>query len=123
MHGVGTDLVEIGRIAALFERFGERFVNRILSEAEYVLFKQQNESIAFLAKRFAGKEAVAKALGTGLGVQVAFTDISITNLQNGKPVVELLGKASTLTSELGIQKILISLSDEKKYALAFAVAC
>lgn len=123
MQGIGTDLVEIGRIAALHERYGERFVKRILSQAEYVLFNQQHQSIPFLAKRFAGKEAVAKALGTGLGAQVAFTDISITNHQNGKPVVELLGKASTLMSELGVQKILISLSDEKNYALAFAMAC
>lgn len=122
MHGIGTDLVEITRIASLFERFGERFANRILSHPEYEIFKQHNHSIPFLAKRFAGKEAVAKALGTGLGAQVAFTEISITNHQNGKPMVELLGKASSLLTELGIQQILISLSDEKNYALAFAVA-
>ncbi len=123
MHGIGTDLVEIARIAALHERYGERFVKRILSQAEYELFNQQRQSIPFLAKRFAGKEAVAKALGTGLGAQVAFTDISITNHQNGKPVVELLGKASALLAQLGIREILISLSDEKHYALAFAMAC
>ncbi len=121
MHGIGTDLVDIARIAALYERYGERFVKRILSQEEYVLFKE-HQSIAFLAKRFAGKEAVAKALGTGLGAQVAFTEISITNLENGKPVVKLLGKASVLLTELSIREILISLSDEKHYALAFAIA-
>lgn len=122
MQGIGTDLVDIARITVLHERYGERFVKRILSQAEYKLFNQQHQSSAFLAKRFAGKEAVAKALGTGLGAQVAFTEISITNHQNGKPVVELLGKASVLLTELGIREILISLSDEKNYALAFAIA-
>ncbi len=121
MHGIGTDLVDIARIAGLYEAHGERFVKRILSEAETLLFNQQHQSIAFLAKRFAGKEAVAKALGTGIGAKVAFTEISITNQVNGKPVVQLLGKAERLYSELGIHEVLISLSDEKHYALAFAI--
>jgi holo-[acyl-carrier protein] synthase len=122
MHGIGTDLVEIARIASLYQRFGDRFAKRILSEPEYAIFERQHYSIPFLAKRFAGKEAVAKALGTGIGEQVAFTEISITNHQNGKPVVELLGKAAKLLHKLAIKEIMISLSDEKHYALAFAVA-
>lgn len=122
MHGIGTDMVEIARIASLFERFGSRFVDRILSKSERVLFEQQHRSVAFLAKRFAGKEAVAKALGTGIGAQVAFTQISITNEDNGKPMVTLLDSANDLLSHFNIQEILISLSDERAYALAFAVA-
>lgn len=122
MHGIGTDMVEIARIAALYERYGDRFVKRILSSSEQVIFHQQHQSVAFLAKRFAGKEAVAKALGTGIGAQVPFTEISITNEQNGKPFVTLEGSAKTLLSEFNLHEILISLSDEKSYALAFAVA-
>ncbi len=121
MHGIGTDLVDIARVAALYEAHGERFVKRILSEDEIVLFNQQHQSISFLAKRFAGKEAVAKALGTGIGANVSFTEISITNETTGKPVVALLGKANALYAELNINEIMISLSDEKHYALAFAI--
>ena len=122
MHGIGTDIVEIARIASLYERFGDRFAKRILSEAEYATFERQHYSIPFLAKRFAGKEAVAKALGTGIGAKVAFTEISITNEANGKPVVTLLESSHDLLSHFNIQDILISLSDEKAYALAFAIA-
>ncbi len=122
MHGIGTDLVEIARIASLYERFGDRFAKRILSADEYAIFVRQHYSIPFLAKRFAGKEAVAKALGTGIGAQVAFTDISITNEPNGRPTVELLGNAHALLKELNIKHLAISLSDEKHYALAFAIA-
>lgn len=121
MHGIGTDLVDMARIADLYAAYGERFAKRILSEPELVLFHQQHQSIPFLAKRFAGKEAVAKALGTGIGAQVAFTEISITNEANGKPIVSLLGKANLLISAFNIKEILISLSDEKHYALAFAI--
>lgn len=121
MHGIGTDLVDIARIASLYEAYGDRFAKRILSDDELRLFHHQHQSIPFLAKRFAGKEAVAKALGTGIGEKVAFTEISITNEANGKPIVNLLGKAHLLLSELNISEIHISLSDEKHYALAFAI--
>lgn len=122
MYGIGTDIVEIARIASLYERFGDRFAKRILSEAEFELFVRQHYSMSFLAKRFAGKEAVAKALGTGIGAQVAFTEISITNQPNGRPIVELLGKAHNLYADLNINTLSISLSDERLYALAFSIA-
>ena len=97
---------------------GHVFVERILSDAECVLFQQTRNPIAFLAKRFAAKEAIAKALGTGIGAQVAFKEISVTNLSNGKPFVTLLGKAQHVFRN---REIVISLSDEKEYALAFAI--
>ncbi len=120
MTGIGTDLVHIPRIKKIFDRFGDLFLDKILSGEEKILFFQleNTRAIAFLAKRFAAKEAVAKALSTGIGSQVAFKEISISNLPNGKPEVILKGKAHSL----GLNKeIHISISDEKEYALAFAM--
>ncbi|MGE3320327.1 MAG: holo-ACP synthase [Candidatus Berkiella sp.] len=122
IYGIGTDIVEIARIQKLYEQYGDRFVKRILSEAEQDLFAFHHYSTAFLAKRFAGKEAVAKALGTGIGESLAFTEISITNEQSGKPIVTLEGKAKNRLTELSIRELSISLSDEKSYALAFVIA-
>ncbi|MCS5711089.1 holo-ACP synthase [Candidatus Berkiella aquae] len=122
VYGIGTDMVQISRIRDLFEKYGERFTQRILSASEQIAFKQHNEAIAYLAKRFAGKEAVAKALGTGIGSHLAFTQISITNQANGKPVVSLLGEAKQYFHSMEVGEIMISLSDEKEYALAFVVA-
>lgn len=120
MLGIGTDLVAKSRIGSLVENFPERFAQRILSKAELNNYYKKR-SIDFLAKRFAGKEAVAKALGTGIGEKVAFHEISITNLPSGQPQVTLLGKAEKLMKEFNIKKIHISLSDEKDFALAFVV--
>lgn len=120
--GIGTDMVAKSRIKGLIERFPEKFAARILSEDELKYLKLNKQTtVDYLAKRFAGKEAVAKALGTGIGEKVAFNEISITNLPSGKPQVTLLGKAQTLITELNIKALHISLSDEKDFALAFAV--
>lgn len=120
MIGIGTDIIEIGRIEKLYKKFGQKLVDRLLSEPEQAQFLQTHCSVAYLAKRFAAKEAVAKALGTGIGV-VAFNEISVTNLENGQPVVELLGNAQKILKERNIQNIIISLADEKKYAIAFVL--
>lgn len=122
VYGIGTDMVQISRISDLFAKYGERFTKRILSQPEQAAFKQHNEAIAYLAKRFAGKEAVAKALGTGIGSHLAFTQISITNQANGKPIVTLLGEAESYFQLKGVGEIMISLSDEREYALAFVIA-
>lgn len=118
--GVGTDLVAKFRIRALLGRYQERFVNRVLSAEEQIEYNKQ-PSVDFLAKRFAGKEATAKALGTGIGKKIAFREISILNHLSGQPQVTLMGKATELIKEFNIQAIHISLSDEKDYALAFVI--
>lgn len=118
IFGIGTDIVQQSRIQALFERFGERFIKRILSLEEQKLFHEFNQSCVFLAKRFAAKEAVSKALGIGIGKTLAFNEISVTNLPSGQPIVRLLGKAQPLSAG---KEIHISLSDEKEYALAFVI--
>jgi holo-[acyl-carrier protein] synthase len=119
--GIGTDLVAQSRIARLLARFGNRFIERILSKEEQILFEKNVHPAAFLARRFAAKEAVAKALGTGIGEHLSFNQISIINLSNGKPEVQFIGKAADFVRTLGAIEVMISLSDEKHYALAFAI--
>ena len=107
--GIGTDIVDIRRIEKLIEESGEKFLARIFNEEE------RGEDTAHYAKRFAAKEAIAKALGTGIGSKVSFKDIVITNDENGAPKAEVKNQKSKV-------KIHISLSDEYPYALAYAVA-
>lgn len=118
--GVGTDLVAKSRIRSVWDRFQDRFVTRILSAEEQVLFAR-HPTVDFLAKRFAGKEATAKALGAGIGAKLAFHEISITNLPSGKPEVSLLGHSKKWMQEWGVDTIQISLADEKDYAIAFVI--
>ncbi len=117
---IGTDIVEIARIAEVLERQGERFIDRILTVSEKTLYNQ-SKSVSFVAKRFAAKEAVAKALGTGIGRGVSFQDIVISNNAKGAPLVELSNGAADVMRELGGARMLLSLSDERHYALAHAV--
>lgn len=118
--GVGTDLVQRARIEQSLERWGERFARRILSPQELVIFSKHHQPTAYLAKRFAGKEAASKALGTGIG-QISWQEISIVNDAAGSPMVELSGAALSLFEARGARHIHVSLTDEKAYALAFVV--
>jgi holo-[acyl-carrier protein] synthase len=121
MKGIGTDIVQIGRIKTVYDRQGARFVDRILSLAEQDIFHRRHQSMAFLANRFAGKEALAKALGTGIGQGVRFVDLEILPNALGQPQVTLSGVAQERLIALGAREARISLSDEKDYAVAFAV--
>lgn len=118
---IGTDIVEIARIGEAVSRQGIKFAQRILSQAELEVYQAKNDSISFLAKRFAAKEAIAKALGTGIGYGVSFQDIVISNNQKGAPEVSLRGGAAEVLNSLGASKVLLSISDEKDYALAYAM--
>ncbi|MEE4245387.1 MAG: holo-ACP synthase [Kangiellaceae bacterium] len=120
--GVGTDIVEIQRIRSSFDKFGDKFADRILSDAEKATKTYQVQPVHYLAKRFAAKEAIMKALGTGLARGVRFDDFSILNNADGKPYVEIEGEGKALLERLGINHIHISISDEKNQAIAFVVA-
>ena len=119
--GVGTDIVEIARIDDATSRQGLKFVQRILCANEFEQYQSKSNSSAFLAKRFAAKEAIAKALGTGIGNGVSFQDIEIHNNAKGAPQVKVTRGAAKVLTEMGASKVLLSLSDEKEYALAYAV--
>lgn len=121
--GVGSDLVHISRIEAVLERQGEAFARRILRPEEFETFCQKNnprQQAAFLAKRFAAKEALSKALKTGIG-DVSWQHILITNSASGAPEITLSEQALTVSEALGAEAIHLSLSDEKDMALAFVV--
>lgn len=112
--GIGTDIVQIPRIERLVEKFGRRFAERILSKGELEVYDRK-VCKAFLARRFAGKEALSKALGQGIGRPLRFTDITISNNELGKPEVMVDGNIGE-----GV-KIEISLSDDYPTAIAFVV--
>jgi holo-[acyl-carrier protein] synthase len=121
MLGIGTDIVQIARIKSTFEKQGDRFVSRLLTEDEQAVFQRRHLSIAFLANRFAAKEAISKALGTGIANGVRFRDIEVLSNDNGAPVVSLTGAAEERLLEQGGREIKVSISDERDYAVAFAV--
>lgn len=117
--GLGTDLVEIARIDRVYQRHGERFARRILTPAEYLEFANRQCCVAYLAKRFAAKEAIVKALGTGFRGLMQWQNIEVLSDQLGKPVAHLLrGAAEQLEQQSTIS---ITMSDERQYALAFAL--
>jgi len=116
--GLGTDLVEIARIHGVRERHGARFERRILTEAEFREYEERNGCVAYLAKRFAVKEAVAKALGTGMRGSVQWSTIEVVSDDLGRPECRLIGDAARYT--LG-KKLTVTITDERAYALAFAI--
>lgn len=118
--GIGTDLIQIDRIRGVLRRQGERFARRILTPQEFLVFSDHYAPAAFLAKRFAAKEALSKALQSGIG-RISWQDVQVSNSPAGAPVIQLFGKAQALLVAQGGRNILLSLSDERDYALAFVV--
>ena len=121
MLGIGTDIVEIPRIERVWDRHGPRFAERILTPAERETLGDQTFPWRFLAKRFAAKEAIAKALGTGIGVSLSWQDLEIRRLPSGAPEVHLSHRAGALAATKGGNRVLLTLSDEQAYVVAFAV--
>lgn len=121
MIAVGTDILKIERIDETVERLGDRFVQRILTPEEREEYAASPRPGNLLAKRFAAKEAVAKALGTGIGRGVSWQDIRIDHDANGAPTVQLSGGALDRAGELGGTRVALSLADETDCVVAFAV--
>jgi holo-[acyl-carrier protein] synthase len=121
MIAVGTDILKIARVDEVVERLGQRFVERILTPVEREEYHGSAQANRLLAKRFAAKEAVAKALGTGIGRGVSWQDICITHNEFGAPQVLLSGGASEVAQRAGASGVALSLSDEDEYVVAFAV--
>ena len=124
IKGIGTDLTDRRRIQRAYDRFGDRFVAKVLCAPEITMFQSMRDGkrVAYLAKQFAGKEAVVKALGTGFSQGIALHQIEITRRPTGAPAVNLEGRALTRATELGISTWSISISDDGDYALAFVTA-
>jgi len=120
--GVGTDLCEIRRIEQALERFGERFARRILVESELVVFRRRRKRAAYLAKRFAAKEAFSKAMGTGIHFPVNWHNVWVVNDRAGKPMLEFSKSLATFLERRGIETVHVSLTDEIGMACAFVIA-
>ena len=119
--GIGCDLVRVSRVQASIDKLGFKFAQRILRPEELECFQVSRQSAAYLAKRFASKEAISKALGTGIGAGVSFHDMLITSNSLGQPQVELSGQALVRAQQLGADCVQLSISDEAGMALAFAL--
>ncbi len=118
--GVGTDIVSTKRIGAILGTYKDKFINRILSKREVDVFLtiSQVKKFSYLAKRFAAKEAFAKALGTGIGEKISFNEIEIINDNMGKPDLKIIPIKEDLVKDYHIK---LSIADENDYAIAFVV--
>src|SRR5436853_1795680 len=119
--GVGIDIIEVGRIQSSYERFGERFLNRILHPNEIAYCLSHKEPGPFLAARFAAKEAISKAFGTGIGAQLGWHDMEVGRKESGEPFVILHGGGKKLIEARGAKHLLISLSHTAAHATAVAI--
>lgn len=121
IHGIGSDIVEYARIESMWTRYGLRFARRILSERELPGFESSSHPARLLAKRFAAKEAFAKAVGSGLRDPVSLRRVGITHDGLGKPVLQFDDELRTHLAQLGITGHHLSISDERNMVIAFVV--
>ena|SRR5258706_9649988 len=119
--GVGIDIIEVTRIASSYERFGERFLNRILLPNEIAYCLKYKAPAPFLAARFAAKEAISKAFGTGIGAQLGWQDMEVARKESGEPYVILHEAGQKLLESRGGGRMLISLTHTQGYAAAVAI--
>ncbi|HEX6550794.1 MAG TPA: holo-ACP synthase [Gammaproteobacteria bacterium] len=121
IFGVGTDMVEVSRVSRLWDRYGDHFAQRILMPEEMALFRQARQPVRFLAMRFAAKEAVVKALGTGFRHGMWVRDTGSIPDSRGRPLVIFSERGQKVCRELGAGPAHVSLTDEAGMVLAFAV--
>ncbi|HUD97530.1 MAG TPA: holo-ACP synthase [Woeseiaceae bacterium] len=122
IFGVGTDIAEVARIKATHDRFGQRFVERLLMPEELALFGRSKWPVRFLAMRFAAKEAAVKAMGTGFRHGMWIRDVGVINNDWGRPLIVFSERGTGVCRRLGIGEIHVSLSDDAGLVIAFAVA-
>jgi holo-[acyl-carrier protein] synthase len=122
VFGIGIDVVEVGRIASSISEFGDRFVQRIFTPEEIAYCQSKARPELHYAARFAAKEAVAKAFGTGIGKELGWLDMNILRGELGEPTLQITGKAQDFCDRHQIGEIKISLTHAREYAAANAVA-
>ena len=120
IHGVGTDIAAVARLASLYDRHGERALEKLLAPTEREAFERAADKGRFLAKRFAAKEAFGKALGIGVATPATLPNIAVVHDELGKPAFAYAPALAAYLAERGLVAHL-SISDEKDYALAFVV--
>ncbi len=121
IYGIGTDIVSYARIQSLYEKYGQRAAERMLSDAELAEYAACGDPARYLMKRFAAKEAFAKAMGTGLRASVTLRRITIGHDDLGKPLLSFDDVLSNYVANMGITRHHVSISDERDHAVAFVV--
>ena len=119
--GTGIDIIEVARIKASYERFGERFLKRVLRPDEIAYCLKHKNPASFLAVRFAAKEAISKAFGTGIGGQLGWQDMEVKHHESGQPFVALHDDGRKLLEQRGGRIVHLSLSHTESYAAAVAI--
>jgi len=125
IYGIGTDICDLRRIGATFERQGERFAHRVLSDAEFAVWKARSarwpkRGLSYLATRFSAKEAFSKAIGLGMRMPMSWRLCEIANLPSGKPVIVLHGELKEWFEAKGLTAH-VTVTDETEYAASFVV--
>lgn len=119
--GLGTDLMEIERIAQSIARFGDRFLQRVFTQREIEYCQRKKNAAESFAARFAAKEAGAKALGTGISYGISWLELEVAREPGGRPRLDLWGRAAERARDLGVANISLSLTHSKEVALAVVV--
>ncbi|MGC6426612.1 MAG: holo-ACP synthase [Akkermansiaceae bacterium] len=119
--GIGIDVVEVSRIRSSLDEFGERFLDRVFTKAERAYCSRQKNPEVHFAARFAAKEAISKAFGTGIGKEIAWLDMEIMRRASGEPEVKLAGSAQEFAEQRGATQVMVSLTHAEHYAAANAV--
>ena len=122
IFGTGLDIIEIKRIKNSIEKYSPKFEQRIFTSSEISYCKSQGDPAKHFAARFAVKEAVSKCLGKGITGDLGFQDMEITNKDTGQPVLKMIGKGKELFQKLKLKSIHISISHDRTYAIAHAIA-
>lgn len=122
IHGIGIDVVEVERIEAAIAHLGDAFIDRLFTVREREYCGKQKRPALHYAARFAAKEAVSKALGTGIGGQAGWLDMEVERAESGAPKMIFTGRAADFLAAEGIAEVQVSLSHAKEYAAANAVA-
>jgi holo-[acyl-carrier protein] synthase len=125
IYGIGTDICDLRRIAATFERQGERFARKVLSDAEFAVWQARSarwpkRGLSYLATRFSAKEAFSKAIGLGMRMPMTWRSCEIANLRSGKPVIVLHGELKDWFEAKGLTAH-VTVTDETEYAASFVV--
>ena len=121
IYGIGTDIVSYARIQSLYEKYGQRAAEHLLSETELGEYAETADPARYLMKHFAAKEAFAKAMGTGLRAKVTLRRITVRHDELGKPLLSFDEALSNYVANMGVTRYHLSISDERDHAVAFVV--
>ena len=119
--GTGVDITEVPRVASAIERFGDRFLRRVFTDAEIHYCQSKHNKVERFAARFAAKEAALKAIGTGLRMGISWREVEVTRMPGGRPTIAFHGVAAGFADKLGAKRAHLSLSHTEQHAIAYVI--